>query len=598
MSSEAATLPAAPKGPKYTGVVYFHGMGDQRRYEEISRLIDALDRYARDPDKTGHIVKITPRVESPRVADIKKTVAYIATKRVGTGKAESHARFYEVYWAPFLAGGVPSIDVLRWLVRQIPNPIRTLSTPWRLRARLRRSSLLTLWLEQCEQKDCNYTENDVQCLLNWYDDFEGAPARRAFAEGNYRQFRQWIRGRPNGSDELKGRVIQLSDAWRRYVVIRELGHLMVLVTVALYLLLAAGALVASAALAVNLLVRLPPGVLAYIPLETGKAETLISIAIALAGIFGVQRFLSNYLGDVQAWTTYEEVDERHRKRHEVLEHGAAILDHVLADPLCERVVVVAHSLGTAVAQDVLLELGRRSRVHALDPADSMWKLDLFITMGSPVDKIHYFFESHRGRYHRYNRVVEELRGDLGTAPFAKNTQRHIHWINIWDKADVISGSLESPANRRRHAFRVDNVEIASFEFPAAGKSHSAYFDHRGAVEILFRAIYERAYSFKNAPRNEKNHPPDYASCMAGPGKGLKRTRILQALMLALPWLIAATAVTHALGALSLRDAFAWAGVLLFFALTVNYFAGRNKRLDPLPAGQVPAPEEAVRAAGA
>lgn len=32
---------------KHTGVLYFHGIGEQRGYEEVSRLIDALGNYGR-----------------------------------------------------------------------------------------------------------------------------------------------------------------------------------------------------------------------------------------------------------------------------------------------------------------------------------------------------------------------------------------------------------------------------------------------------------------------------------------------------------------------------------------------------------------------
>jgi hypothetical protein len=379
----------------------------------------------------------------------------------------------------------------------------------------------------------------------------------------------------------RARLVNLCKEWHRFVVTRELAYLFVLLTIGLYLVLAAGAIVTAATLIVNAIHRLPEAWLNFIPLEAGKAGTVGTVALALAAIVGVQRFLTNYLGDVQMWTTYEEVDERYRKREEVLEHGLQTLHHVLLDPDCDRVVIIAHSLGTAVAQDVLLELGRRSRVREIDPDDPMWKLDLLITMGSPIDKVHYFFESHRGRYHRYNRVVEDLRGDLGTAPFAKNTKRHVHWINIWDKADVISGSIESAANRRKHAFRVDNVEISSLAFPAPAASHSAYFENRCVIEIIFRAIYDGAFSFKTAPR-KGNSPPDYESCMAGPGSGRSSTPVYFGAMLAIPWLIAAAVGSHFLGAWMVRDVIGivLAGVVI--ALFAAYIITRRRILDPLP----------------
>ena len=121
------------------------------------------------------------------------------------------------------------------------------------------------------------------------------------------------------------------------------------------------------------------------------------------------------------------------------------MTHVLEDEACGRVIVVAHSLGTAVAMDTLLRLGRynraRDRENPMEGPLPLEKLRCFVTMGSPIDKIHYFFESYRSSYHRYVRVVEALRGDISTAPFAKNRKPHIHWINVWDRGDAISGEV-------------------------------------------------------------------------------------------------------------------------------------------------------------
>ena len=36
----------------HTAIVYFHGIGTQRRHEEISRLLDAIDQYSRTQDGT------------------------------------------------------------------------------------------------------------------------------------------------------------------------------------------------------------------------------------------------------------------------------------------------------------------------------------------------------------------------------------------------------------------------------------------------------------------------------------------------------------------------------------------------------------------
>jgi hypothetical protein len=108
----------------------------------------------------------------------------------------------------------------------------------------------------------------------------------------------------------------------------------------------------------------------------------------------------------------------------VLTQTIATFSHVLNDPTCERVTIVAHSLGTSIAHDALLALTRRNRAHqAGDPIAGpvpLKKIEHFVTMGSPIDKIEYFFESYSSSSHRYKRVIEALRGDIGTPPFSRN----------------------------------------------------------------------------------------------------------------------------------------------------------------------------------
>ncbi|MGD9332157.1 MAG: hypothetical protein PVJ53_12650, partial [Desulfobacterales bacterium] len=93
--------------------------------------------------------------------------------------------------------------------------------------------------------------------------------------------------------------------------------------------------------------------------------------------------------------------------------GVDLISHVLQDPDCKRAVMVAHSLGTAVAHDVLLQAARHNRAYnATDPISGpipLEKMTHWVTFGSPIDKIQYFFESYKSRHHRYKRVVEELR---------------------------------------------------------------------------------------------------------------------------------------------------------------------------------------------
>ncbi len=270
-------------------------------------------------------------------------------------------------------------------------------------------------------------------------------------------------------------------------------------------------------------------------------KTAIAVAGSIAILVGLGRFLSNYLGDVEAWATYEETDVKYMARDKVIDRGLELLTHVLGDPACERVTVVAHSLGASVAHDALLALTRRNR--AQKPGDPiagpvpLHKIEHFVTMGGPIDKIEYFFESYSSASHRYKRVVEALRGDIGTPPFTRNRNPHIHWINFWDQGDAISGALHSPAGAVNFNQRVDNVHVANFSFPHPGASHSGYFNNRTVIDALFRIIYLRAGSFRTLTQPAPGKPYDYESVYEGPGEPLGTRSTYALLAFATPPLV-------------------------------------------------------------
>lgn len=135
-SRAAVTQGHQPRAGKYTAVVYFHGMGEQRRYEEVSRLADALDAYAywqvrRLNRPLGSLEEIRARLETPRSGE----GGYLGYVRVyhhptGTGRADLQPyRFYEAYWAPVTASERSAKEVFKWMLPQALIPLRTISSP-------------------------------------------------------------------------------------------------------------------------------------------------------------------------------------------------------------------------------------------------------------------------------------------------------------------------------------------------------------------------------------------------------------------------------------------------------------------------------------
>lgn len=280
---------------------------------------------------------------------------------------------------------------------------------------------------------------------------------------------------------------------------------------------------------------------------------VLEIAAVIAGVVGLTGFLRNFMGDVQAWATYQETDTNFALRRDILDRSVQVLAHVLDDPRCTRLVIVAHSLGTAIAMDALLELGRHNRARHPDAPMKgpvrLEKLDHLITMGCPVDKIHYFFESGVGGYHFYDRIVEDVRGDIGTVPFAKNRKPHVHWVNFWDAADVISGPVETATNPRDPWLRVDNVQVQSLRFPDPGASHSAYFQHRDVMARAFAMIFQGDVSLRGYRKTAEEGQAELDGFLVGPGAGAPGQRTTQGVALALPWIVGAGLVANPFEAL-------------------------------------------------
>lgn len=566
MTSEQEKTTGTETTEGYTAVVYFHGMGEQRRYEEVSRLVDALDAYAHHAfhghgQAVGTLEQIRARLEPPR-GEQKRDMSYVRVYHRPPGAKGPQDfcvyRFYEAYWAPITAGGHKAWAVFKWMLHQVLIPLQTLSSPWRARQRLRRAALHSLWERMREKGYGPFQAADFAKLLYAYNGFERPDSRRKHPEGRFPQFLAYLGELYANKPDTKVRLEKLALRWRRRYVGTELRNLLVLVSLVLALLLGLGGLFLGVTALLDaatgwLSANAAPGAEGILAL-LGKGavygqKNAWGVVVAILSFLGITGFLRNYMGDVQLWTTYEETDTKYAKRREILKLGADLLTHVLSDKHCERVVVVAHSLGTAVAVDSLLELGRHNRARHLEapmlgPLE-VEKLDHFVTMGSPVDKIHYFFESQAGKYHRYNRVVEEVRGDIGTVPFAKNRKPYIHWVNYWDQGDVISGALETPSNPQWAYLRVDNVQVRNFWFPDPGASHSGYFQHEGVIGDLFSMIFQRGWSFRLAPGSTQAR--DYEQLYVGPGKSQGVALFFQAIALLIPWLAGAGAAWKLFG---------------------------------------------------
>lgn len=605
----------------YVAVVYFHGMGSQRRLEETSRLVEALDTVSNDGRRA--LFDITCHVEPSSVVP-GEIIQYIRTLHPGRRRNIANSavaprtprlvRFYEGYWAPITAQEIGPKTVLLWLIKQAKRPYmmlfgtgsnylkslqpdaqkKPLDAPeprptgwlswihtllptwdWRGHARLRRAALRELAARHHaldlrsaskpnpqsphasqptpQNKAVRIKPDEMRILLRVYQRFEGPEARRKYPTGSFAEFQDFLKAelkRLHIKDPTLTRLPLIADAWARYILFAELQNAAVLTSIVL-----------AIGLAVFGSLQLASIFLGIAPVKglLGGDWNAATFATVAATLIGFAPFLSKYLGDVVFWSTYEETNVRFKQRKEILCHGVNVLKHVLTDEKCVRVVVIAHSLGTAVAHDVLLELGKENwaRDHIDDRFEScdvdlinteeINKIEHFVTAGSPIDKIHYFFESDPGRSHRYTRVAETVRGDMGRKPFGNNNNTpYLHWINFWDKADIISGSLESPPNATDIEVCVDNVEVSNGTWNP-GAAHTSYFMNRVVLQHLLGIIYENKYSYWaiGYPEREKLcGRPNYLALNIGPGDGGSIVRWVQMAVLTGPWIILVLILWH------------------------------------------------------
>ena len=585
MAEPSASKPA---NAQHTSVIYVHGIGSQRRYEETSRLIDSLDTYLTHEADAGTakgLIRDIEPVMEPLRADRGGTICYIESTLTGVaGGTQPKVRFYEIYWAPVMAEQKSAWRILKWMFSQVMRPYRTLMTPWRDRQRLRRAALVALYEQQLQDGSLQRPE-DFEFLLDRYDAFEDIPARTLHPNGSFSEFQKFVREGLKDKENRIGDCQTLAASWLSSYRKTECANAVALVTVALALVLVGLGVPMLLQYLLNWVVQFDfaRNLLQMVGLGPNPGFSwAVSAAVALASVAGVGKMLSDYMGDVESWATYEETNERHVARNKVMDQSLEVLTHVLTDPDCNRVAVVSHSLGTSIAHDALLSLTRRNRGLGIRGQDVMAKpvplekIEHFITMGSPIDKIEYFFESYASASHRYKRVVEKLRGDIGTEPFSKNRNPHIHWINFWDPGDQISGALQSPASSAMTINRVDNQQVASFHFPSTAASHAGYFTHRSVIATIFEAVYLRQHSFCALQQPGPDLPCDYPGTYLPQGPQRDRRHWYLRAAVLIPWLVALGFLFRVIGAAGLVGVFWWAAAAILLALVLCAIASKSR----------------------
>jgi pimeloyl-ACP methyl ester carboxylesterase len=548
-SGGAAAFPQQPPPRHHVAVIFFHGIGQQRKYESTAALLESLDDWAFKNHRARAAGFDRPRLQIRSRSEVcRGDQSGDAVTYVQADYQKSRVRFYEGYWAPAAVMGTSAAGAMRWLMRQLVRPVGVLRTPWRSYARLRRGDLLRLStrtsarLERTDDARALEARDTARRLVGLYRHFV---AQREAERRTFKAFLQFVADDVQKEPDRPAaqQLVTMARKWHRFHLRTQLLHLGVFALVAMTG-LAALALIVTGLLVVLAKASTIP-VLVHLAgddaLKTDLPHALGLLSLLL-GAVGVRAFLRDYVGDIQQFVTYEDAQPLYDRRQKILAMGTRTLRHVLLDPNCERVVIVGHSLGTAVALDAVLQL--RASNQAANPSASagevmkgplpLDRIQHFITCGSPIDKINYFFAALRSMSRSYESLIEDLRGDITSVPFSGGgRQPYVHWINFWDRGDPISGPIESVAGDVIREQRVDNVQIASYVWPDPAKSHDGYFRHRAMVGTIFGAAFTDQFSFAHCP---KVHGQPTQWPWIGPGSG----SMLQSLLL---WLVPAAAVS-------------------------------------------------------
>lgn len=483
----------------YTAILYVHGIGQRTNHEDIGSLLDALEDFPTplELNTAGELRDFGEGVEPENSEDSQEPdVPYTFFKRIEFAQAKhrfrGNFRAYEVYWSSITGRGQSPWTMVFWLIKQAFVPIRYYFSGWRLAFRLKIARLHYL------NQQAEFSESGIIRVLSHFKQFLGPVGRRTSPEDNHTAFKRYL---TSNTRDAVGRAITsaLADRWHQSRTPAEItsGKLIrhsIGIWAATSLWVIESAIAASSEVGHwnNSYQKAMP-----ITVKVEHAARFMGLPLAIAAAIFLLWFLGRTASDIRLWASIRENEKNYRLRRAIIDKAKRAITHVIKDAHCTRIIIVAHSLGTSIAFDALRELGKHN-IARLETRPKevlqLSKLSHFITLGSPIDKVSYFFESKDSQHYRANRVRETMRGDLSREPFFRNGKQQISWINIWDDADIISDALYCPLSQKHDGSRflgatIENIQIASGIFPNPYKTHTRYLENRTAVALIFGAIF-------------------------------------------------------------------------------------------------------------
>jgi len=157
----------------------------------------------------------------------------------------------------------------------------------------------------------------------------------------------------------------------------------------------------------------------------------------LAVTYALRKVMLQYSGAVAAYISTDTAD-RLKIRGEIRDAIRGMARAIYASKEYEAVVWVGHSLGSVMAYDALNALIMDDELTG-GQMQVVKRTQMLITIGSPLDKIAFFFDAQSARA---TQTREALAASFQPLICDYERFRSIPWVNIWSPADMISGALD------------------------------------------------------------------------------------------------------------------------------------------------------------
>ena len=234
-----------------------------------------------------------------------------------------------------------------------------------------------------------------------------------------------------------------------------------------------------------------------------------SVALAL----WFRGILAQFAGSLVAYLSPYKCSKWEDLRHQIQQRGLDLASLVYEGhdlpsgwiPEYDRIVVLGHSLGSVIAYDTLNAMINiaAAKLRLGQPNPVVERTRALITFGSPLDKTAYLFRLQLSRIS--NRPLESeglLREAMVSAVQPLITDYPAYrfnpippphrpkWINLWSKMDIISGSLDyydDPAMNAADPRHVQNFIDPQAWIPLA--AHNQYWTNK----LLRKAAYDELF---------------------------------------------------------------------------------------------------------